>query len=100
MDDQIAVPEDIKNLEQGFFFTVQFYYITKLVYPNRILAIEDDRNLINFTQKMNIHCQFFLTVEIFRSRVYEILKQLVSSLKFPLAHLVVDDDDNDEDSDK
>ncbi|KAL5817134.1 hypothetical protein ACOSQ3_025512 [Xanthoceras sorbifolium] len=35
-----------------------------------------------------------LTVEIFHSRVSEISKPLVGSLKFPLAHLVVDDDDD------
>ena len=42
VDDPITVQEDIKNLAQGFFFTVQFYYTTKLVYPNRTLAIQDD----------------------------------------------------------
>ncbi|KAK3206477.1 hypothetical protein Dsin_020523 [Dipteronia sinensis] len=42
----------------------------------------------------------FLTVEIFHSRVSEIPKPLVGSLKFSLAHMVVDDDGSDGDSGK
>ena len=52
VDDPIAVSEDIKNLAQGFFFTVQFYYTTKLVYPNCTLAIKDDAMQFKF------HVQF------------------------------------------
>ncbi|KAK3189573.1 hypothetical protein Dsin_029134 [Dipteronia sinensis] len=48
VDDQIAVPEEIKNLAQGFFFSVQFYYTTKLVYLDHTLSIEDEAMQCDF----------------------------------------------------
>ncbi|TXG53083.1 hypothetical protein EZV62_022252 [Acer yangbiense] len=55
VDDQSQVPEDIINLVNGFFFTLQFYYTTEFRYshgPRRTLESDDKASQCHF------HVQF------------------------------------------